>query len=202
PDHTIRDRCDDIVIADDDAESRWRPLVSSGRMIDKYGPAEADKFVYIHPDPAVRRRYFKSGHDLKRYTAPKLLMRQTGDAPVVAWESTGAFCLNNLHVVDPRPDTDPPVLRALLGILNSRSMRLFYHAVTMERGRALAQTDIETIERLPVPQPAGAAAVLAGPVEHLVETSDAPSDSDVDEHVRRLYGLDRELVERAAETLQ
>jgi len=197
--HVIRDRADEVVVTDEAAESRWRPLVSSGREIEPYGPAVADKYIYVHADPAVRRRYIKSGHDLARYTPPKLLMRQTGDAPVVAWEDEGAFCLNNLHVVDPREGVGPAQLRALLGLLNSTPMRVFYQAVTMERGRALAQTDIETIERLPVPAPERAAEALDGPVDRILAGEVEADEAGIDERGRELYGISDRLMEEVRE---
>jgi hypothetical protein len=56
--------------------------------------------------------------------------------------------LNNIHsfVVC----GDQINLEYLLMLLNSRLMSFYYHVVSMEYNRPLAQTDIETIELLPV----------------------------------------------------
>ena len=202
--HVIRDRSGEIVVDDKDAQSKWRPLVSSGRLVEAFERAPADKFIYVHPDIDVRRRYFKSGHDLARYRGPKLLMRQTGDAPVAAWDESGAFCLNNLHVINAREGVEEAVLRALLGVLNSRPMQLFYQAITMERGRAMAQTDIETIERLPIPAPEEAAGVL-GPLVGRIVAGDGEAErlvEEIDGAVCELYGIAPETVERCGEAVR
>ena len=58
--------------------------------------------------------------------------------------------LNNLHVGTARKsDLD---LEKLSDYLNSEEMLFYYQAITMESGRAMAQTDLETLRELPMPE--------------------------------------------------
>jgi predicted lipase len=55
-----------------------------------------------------------------------------------------------MHVVHLLPDSPPHSLKYILALLNSKLMNHYYHLISLELGRAMAQTDIETIEKLPI----------------------------------------------------
>ena len=194
--HVIRDREGCVVLDDDAAFEKWKPLVASGGDVAAFEVEPTTDYIYFHPDREVRRSYLKSGFDAERYRRAKLFMRQTGDCLVAAWDGEGRFCFNNLHVINARGTRDQ--LRFLLGVLNSRSLRLYYQSISMERGRSLAQTDIETIEQLPVPQPpqeivgdiASEVAQITTLREQGAFSRAQRLESEVDDWIRDLYGLE------------
>jgi hypothetical protein len=82
----------------------------------------------------------------------KLLLRQTGDSLVATLDDEGFYHLNNMHAISPKEPFQAYDLKYLLALLNSRLMNNYYHLISLEFGRAMAQTDIETLELLPIKQ--------------------------------------------------
>ena len=109
--------------------------------------------LYLNFDHAA----LKSGFKDARYDAPKLLLRQTGDRLIAAYDPDGLLCLNNVHVGMAREVSgvacDP---RLIAAILNSDLMHRYYQLISLEQSRAMAQTDIDVIESLPFKRPAPA----------------------------------------------
>ena len=78
----------------------------------------------------------------------KILVRQTADTLTAAIDDNCLYHLNNIHsfiLKDSKISLD-----YLLLILNSRLLAFYYHIVSIEYGRSMAQTDIETLELLPI----------------------------------------------------
>ncbi len=146
----IRNSAGEIIYEDREASSKWRPLVESGSDIDRYVLIYKGKYVYFEPDEEKRRIYAKSGFDEKKYTDRKLFLRQTGDSLVATYDEGTYFCLNNMHVVNLLEDVKDCDIKYILAMLNSKLMNHYYHLISLELGRTLAQTDIETIEELPI----------------------------------------------------
>jgi len=120
----------------------WLPGLLSGSEINRY--ALYYKGGYILYDTAKLKSGFKDAN----YFESKILMRQTGDSIIATYDTDNLLCLNNLHVgnlINNNYD-----LRYILGCLNSKLMNYYYHLISLELGRAMAQTDIETIEQLPI----------------------------------------------------
>ena len=80
---------------------------------------------------------------------PKLLVRQTGYQIVTCVDLDGFYHLNNCHSISPR--SKETNLFSLATILNSTEFNRLYHILSMEKGRALAQVDIEFLLKLPIP---------------------------------------------------
>jgi hypothetical protein len=119
------------------------PLIESGRRLRRYAVDDGGRRVRL--DPAL----FKSGYDPARYRAPKIFLNQTGATLKACVDRRGWFCLNNLHIgslLDGRWGLD-----ALAGLLNSTLLGWYWQTVTMEAGRALAQTDIDMLHTVPLP---------------------------------------------------
>lgn len=146
----IRNSAGEIIYEDREAFSKWRPLLESGSDIDRYALIYKGKYVYFEPDEEKRKIYAKSGFDEKKYTDKKLFLRQTGDSLVATYDEGTYFCLNNMHVVNLLEDVKDYDIKYILAMLNSKLMNYFYHLISLEWGRTLAQTDIETIEELPI----------------------------------------------------
>src|SRR5262249_19802230 len=123
----------------------WQPGIDSGADVLPYRVRYRGKFLQFAP-PAL-----KSGFREARYGAPKLLVRQTGDALVAAYDPDGLYCLNNVHVGNA---TAAGVdVRLVVAGLNSALLNRYYRLISLEGGRALAQTDIDVLEDLPFKRP-------------------------------------------------
>jgi len=118
-------------------------LISSGKYLRRYNL----QFIgeYILRD----KKLYKSGFDEKKYLSPKLFLNQTGDSFKACYDAEGYFCLNNMHIGYPVSAIYD--LRFINSILCSRLMNYYYHTISLEMGRAMAQIDIETIDQLPLP---------------------------------------------------
>jgi type II restriction/modification system DNA methylase subunit YeeA len=147
--YTIEDRSGEVVVEDDDASDHWEKLLPSGSNIASYAIFWDGTYVYVHPDEEVRKQYAKSGFDLEMYEGPKLFVRQTGDSLVAAVDDNKYFCLNNMHVLQ----IDDGFSEYQIGaILNSNLLEFYYGTISLEKGRTMAQTDIDDLENLPVPR--------------------------------------------------
>ncbi|MEM4366779.1 MAG: TaqI-like C-terminal specificity domain-containing protein [Candidatus Anstonellales archaeon] len=75
----------------------------------------------------------------------KLMIRQTGDRLYATIDSYKYYHLNNINLKDTSLD-----IKYVLALLNSKMMSAYYLLVTLEKERVMAQTDIETLEKLPI----------------------------------------------------
>jgi hypothetical protein len=122
----------------------WRAGLISGSEIERYAVHYAGHYINVDAG-----RLWAGGWDANIVGQDKLLLRQTGDSLVAAFDGSGYYHLNNLHAVVPGAGTGYD-LKYILALLNSRLLNDYYHLVSLELGRAMAQTDIETIEKLPI----------------------------------------------------
>ena len=122
----------------------WRRGLVSGAQV---RPFDIDwRGHYLHIDPT---QLYSGGHDPEIVERPKILIRQTGDSLIAALDvSDHYYHLNNIHSAAPR-HADVP-LRYICALLNSRLMNRYYQLVTLEEGRALAQTRIDVLMELPI----------------------------------------------------
>ena len=90
------------------------------------------------------------GFDPKVELNDKLLIRQTGDSLIATIDCEKLYHLNNIHAIAPIEPVNTDGLKYILAILNSKLMNHYYHLISLEFGRAMAQTDIETLELLPI----------------------------------------------------
>jgi len=119
-----------------------------GRLIDSGKFLHAHRILYreryIRHDPSL----YKSGYAIEKYLNPKIFVNQTGYILKSCYDEHGFFCLNNLHIAYPvHEDVD---LRFFSVLLNSNIINRYYRIMSMEQGRALAQTDIDFLDQLPV----------------------------------------------------
>ncbi|HWQ61519.1 MAG TPA: N-6 DNA methylase [Negativicutes bacterium] len=121
----------------------WRRGLVSGSQVERFGLSYGGHWLNIDPD-----RLYKGGWDPAIIGRRKILIRQTGYTITACIDDNGYYHLNNLHSFI--AGSDAANLDYLLLLLNSRLLSFYYHAVTMEYGRSMAQTDIDTLELLPV----------------------------------------------------
>ena len=121
----------------------WRPgLVSSAQVV-PFGLSYQGDWLDVNPT-----KLNKGGWDKDVITGPKIFLRQTGDRLIAAVDKSGYYHLNNIHsMVVNKGELS---LEYLVAILNSRLMNFYYQTVTLEKGRSMAQVDIEVVEKLPL----------------------------------------------------
>jgi len=132
---------EDIINVKKIGDKWFRGLVSAGE-IGRYSLLYKGNFILYDESK------LKSGFKEAKYFEPKLLLRKTGDRIISTLDRNNLLCLDNLHVgniLDKEYD-----LRYILAVLNSNLMNKYYNLTSLELGRVMAQTDIETIEQLPI----------------------------------------------------
>lgn len=122
----------------------WQQGLVSGRQICRYGLQYNGHWLNINADAL-----YKGGWKEEVVKQRKILIRQTGDTLIASIDNQGFYHLNNIHSFILNCGS-PVSLEYLLLIINSRLFSFYYHATTMEYGRSMAQTDIETLELLPI----------------------------------------------------
>ncbi|WP_371376304.1 Eco57I restriction-modification methylase domain-containing protein [Sporomusa aerivorans] len=121
----------------------WRPGLTSSAQIIPFGLVYQEDWLDVNP-----AKLNKGGWDATVMAGNKIFLRQTGDCLIAAVDCSGLYHLNNIHSI--------AVLQAgisleyLVCLLNSRLLNFYYHTVTLEKGRPMAQVDIETVEKLPL----------------------------------------------------
>jgi type I restriction-modification system DNA methylase subunit len=122
--------------------TKWLPGLIQGNEVRRYSLSYKGNFILYDLSK------LKSGFKEANYLDPKIFLRQTGDRIIATYDEKSFLCLNNLHVgslIDKNYE-----LRYILAILNSNLINKYYKLISLEAGRVMAQTDIETIEQLPI----------------------------------------------------
>lgn len=166
------------IVAGECRGPQWQPGLVSGAQVTPFAVQWRGDFLKIDAD-----ELYAGGWNPDVIGHPKILIRQTGDSLIAAIDVQGYYHLNNIHALSPLSgEVSLPYLCALL---NSRLMNRYYHLISLEQGRTMAQTDIETIGRLPVRVPSPQSLER---VETLVRRSGAPeSRAELDALIASLY---------------
>jgi len=164
----------------------WKKGIVSGGQVHPYDVEWKGHYLNIDGD-----WLFSGGWDASIVEHPKIMIRQTGDSIIAAMDFDHLYHLNNVHSLAPlRNGISLPYLCALL---NSRLMNRYYHLISLEYGRAMAQTDIETLELLPIRE---ASPEKIERIEALVLRIDSrEAQGEIEHIVEELYGLSPELIE-------
>jgi hypothetical protein len=174
------------IIATEEKGAKWKKGIVSGRQVTPYHIGWEGH--YLHIDGSL---LFAGGWDASIVEHPKIMIRQTGDSIIAAIDHDQLYHLNNVHSLSPLgPDVSLPFLCA---VLNSRLMNRYYHLISLELGRPMAQTDIETLELLPMRE---ADPSTIERIERVVAVIDDPSlQSELDTILEDLYELSEDLVD-------
>jgi len=185
----------------------WRRGIISGAQVKRFQVSWNGDWINVNP-----KVLFKGGFDDQIVENPKILVRQTGDSLVCAYDDGGLYHLNNVHTFSPVPCPNLSMdLLTLCAFMNSTLWKHIYRLRTRETGRALAQVDIDAVEALPLKQVGDE---LASRISHLAKqlaellkfpsTNSAQNADDlilfIDRSIDRLiydaYELDPYIVER------
>lgn len=117
--------------------------IISGSQVAEFKITYANDWIEIDPD-----KLNKGGWNPKIVEHPKIFIRQTGDHITCALDLENYYHLNNVHSFAPIQKNVS--LKTIVMTLNSHLMDFFYKKISLEEGRTMAQTDIETLEKLPI----------------------------------------------------
>jgi adenine-specific DNA-methyltransferase len=134
---------DKVFLSDRPFSENSRPLVK-GRDIERYRCRPA---LYINYDPAKLSRPQKPEHFLVN---EKLLVRRVGNSLISAYDNQQLFCVHTLYTVRTRETTANYSLKFLLGLLNSRLFKFFYHSTSVQKGSVFPEVRIYSLNQLPV----------------------------------------------------
>ena len=132
----------DSIISDTKKGEKWLKGIISGGEISKYTISPAGNYLLYD------KGKIKSGYECVDYFKEKLFMRQTGDSLICAYDKDGLLALNNVHIGNLIDGAYS--LKFITSIINSKLLNYYYKSISLETGRVMAQTDIETVETLPI----------------------------------------------------
>jgi len=135
----------EAIISNEKKGKKWLKGIISGGEINKYVIVAEGNFLLYD------KSKIKSGFECVEYFQEKLFMRQTGDSLICAYDDTGLLALNNVHIGNLIDKSY--YLKFITSIVNSKLFNYYYKAISLEAGRVMAQTDIETVEGLPIKKP-------------------------------------------------
>lgn len=121
----------------------WKRGLTSSSQVLPFGLVYQGDWLDVNP-----AKLNKGGWNAMVMNGSKIFMRQTGDSLIAAVDRSGLYHLNNIHSVTVLSEAIS--LEYLACILNSKLMNFYYHTITLEKGRSMAQVDIETVEKLPL----------------------------------------------------
>lgn len=131
------------VISESKKGVNWKRGLISGGQVLRYLLKYEGHFINIEP-----KLLWSGGWNSEFISQNKILLRKTGDSLVATYDDNGFYHLDNLHSMVLKEKKYS--LTYILAILNSKLMNKYYQLISLEAGRAMAQTDIETLELLPI----------------------------------------------------
>ena len=124
-------------------DDTWFPYVK-GRSFNRYTDAWDGDYIK-YGDWLARPRNFEV------FKNEKLFVRQTGDCPVVNYDSSGKISKDTAHCIYVLKENMNVSLKYVLGLLNSSLMKwIFQHDNFHMVGKPLACVKLAFVERLPV----------------------------------------------------
>lgn len=84
------------------------------------------------------------------FEQPKIVMRQTSDKIVAAYDGHGLYNLNNVHNLVVHDDQDVD-LKAIAALLNSKVVDFLYNFLVPEQGRVFAEVKGVNVKKIPLP---------------------------------------------------
>ncbi len=157
-------------------------IIVKGSDLGRYVYVPSDNYIEFDPDA------FQQVADVRLYRAPqKLFYKFISDAPVFAYDDTGALSLNSCNILIPAiPGLD---IRYVLAVLNSGAVR-FYYKKKFNSVKVLRSH----LEQIPIPMAdAASRKKIVDLVNRILRNRDAASTDSISERIDRevskLYNL-------------
>ncbi len=132
------------IISKSNKGKTWKRGIISGSQVNSFFVDYRGDWIDINPTIL-----WSGGFEKDIIENPKILIRQTGFQIITSVDIEGYYHLNNCHSLSPKEKEFN--LYALSVVLNSDEFRTAYHIMSMEKGRALAQVDIEFLLKMQIP---------------------------------------------------
>ncbi len=187
-----------------------RPFDSSQKETDLHKLYLRGKDINRYVIAPIEERFIKYGNWLAEprpaanfLALEKLFMRQTGDSLVAALDKKQLLCLNNMHVLVSRQNSQSKI-EYFLGLINSKLLNWFHHSNNPEVGEALAEVKRIHVAQLPIRainfDDAGEKAAhdkIVSLVEQMLDAKKilqaARTDKDKTFYLGRCHALDRQI---------
>jgi len=131
------------IVCSEKKNKEWYPGIVSGGEVGRYSILWEGNYIRYN------KEFIKSGYGNVSYFEDKIFVRQTGDKIISAFDNIGYLCLNNVHVGN--LVNEIYTLSTITSILNSKLINKYYEIISLEKGRVMAQIDIDILESIPVP---------------------------------------------------
>jgi len=170
----------------------FRPLLA-GKLINKYTIIWDNNYWISFGDWLAEPRY-SANFDANE----KIIVRQTGDSLIAAYDDSKFIVRDNLYVAVP---LDKANVKYLLAVINSKVMNWYYqNVINPEKGEALAQVKKGHLVRLPIIEASKenqeSIAKLSSRIINMKnqnpEADTAELEAEIDRLVYELYGLSEE----------
>ncbi len=113
-----------------------------GKDIFRYTYKFDDEYVLFDP------KQLWSNHDETKFKVnEKIIVRQTSDKIIGAYDNNKYFTLDSTHLIIPNDNIST---KFLLGVVNSKLINFYYQKVVPEIGKAFAEVKIVNLEKLPI----------------------------------------------------
>ncbi len=162
----------------------YKKGITSGSQVIEYKVIYEGDWINIDP-PLLNA----GGWDKDIIENPKLFVRQTADTIIASYDEDGLYHLNNVHSF--APNNDEWNIKYILAILNSKVIRWYYEILANEKGRPMPQTDIETLEALPIKYKADYVDDIVNLVDKIISDYNNKEVyiKELDEKIFEIYGL-------------
>jgi len=177
----------DKIISKHPQDKHWKKGIISGSQVEPFKVKWEGHYLNIKKDIL-----WAGGWDAEVVENPKLMIRQTGDSLVVGIDYNRLYHLNNVHSLSLKNTEIDISLECLCAILNSKLMNRYYYLISLEKGRTMAQTDIETLQTLPIKIPKKDIQNTIGQLIHKNLNSDKINKT-IGDYINDIYGLSEEL---------
>ncbi len=89
-----------------------------------------------------------SNYNEEKYNVPeKIVIRQTADKIIGAYDNTQFFTLDSTHLILPKEGIN---IKYILALINSELIRFYYSIIVPEKGRTFAEVKIINIKKIPI----------------------------------------------------
>ena len=184
------------IISKEKEEPTYQKGIISGAQIIPYCVQYEGDWININPSLLNA-----GGWDEFVIKNPKLLVRQTADTLIAAYDEDGYYHLNNVHSFAPK--NNKWNIKFILALFNSKLMRWYYETLANEKGRAMPQTDIETLECLPIKSSKEIENKIVGLINSLLCNIDNRDIiAHIDDLVYQLYDLTPEEIALVEESVK
>ena len=187
------------IISAEKGKAHHRRGIRSGGALQPFKVDWDGSWLEVEP-----KLLFGGGFDPAVVENPKIMVRQTGDRIIAAFDDSGLYHLNNVHSfssthvrpqrIEPKEDaeqTGEDWLHMMTALMNSNLWLYVYRLRAREEGRAMAQIDIDTVEELPLPRYDSELSASIAKLSRMLSSQQASKDGNGERSRMLLSAIDR-----------